>query len=88
MQDLESQLVKALTCRVEGSEMIAAADIARVCGFTERHVINRTNAARCRLANDSGGCGDGMQGPWRDGSLVEPNTIRVRQGLTHPTPTV
>jgi hypothetical protein len=40
MQDLESQLVKALTCRSEGSEMIAAVDIARVCGFTERHVMN------------------------------------------------
>jgi len=40
MQDLESQLVKALTCRSEGSEMIAAADIARVCNFTERHVMN------------------------------------------------
>lgn len=40
MQDLESQLVRALTCRREGSEMVAAADIARVCGVTERHVTN------------------------------------------------
>jgi phage terminase Nu1 subunit (DNA packaging protein) len=32
--------VKALTYRSEGSEMVAAADIARVCGFTERHVTN------------------------------------------------
>lgn len=38
--DLESQLVKALTCRSEGSEMIAAADIARICGVSERHVMN------------------------------------------------
>ena len=40
MEDLESQLVKALTCRSEGSEMIAAAAIARVCGISERHVMN------------------------------------------------
>jgi len=40
MQDLESQLVKALTSRSEGSQMITAGDIARVCGFTERHVLN------------------------------------------------
>jgi len=40
MQDLESQLVRALTCRSEGSEMIAAVDIARVGNFTERHVMN------------------------------------------------
>ena len=40
MKDLESQLVKALTCRSEGSEMVTAADIARVGRYTERHVTN------------------------------------------------
>lgn len=39
-QDLESRLVEALTHGSQGSEMIAAADISRVCGFTERHVMN------------------------------------------------
>ena len=36
MQDLESQLVRALTCRSEGAEMVTVADIARVGNVTER----------------------------------------------------
>lgn len=40
MQDLETQLVKDLTCRSEGSEMVTTVDIARVGRFTERHVLN------------------------------------------------
>jgi hypothetical protein len=40
MHDLEVELIKALTCGAEGSEMVCAADIARVCRFTERHVMN------------------------------------------------
>lgn len=39
MQDLV-RLIKALTCRSEGSEMVTAADIARVGRFSERHVLN------------------------------------------------
>lgn len=53
-QDLESRLVEALTHGSHGSEMIAAADIARVCGISERHVMNLRKRRQMPLGKQFG----------------------------------